>query len=71
MSRPAPDIGYLAIVVVANEVGEQADHGPVDAVGREHLEDVLGVLAGDLVVAVAGVLQVGFIGHRSKVSGER
>ena len=44
MSWAATDIGYLVIVLVGHEVGEQADHGPVNAVGREHLQDVVGVL---------------------------
>ena len=69
MPGTATDIGHLAVVLAGHELGEQADHGPVNAVGREHLQDIVGVLPGHLVVAVAGDLQVRV--HRSSQQGIR
>src|SRR6476646_2543142 len=69
MPRAATDIGHLGVVLATDQVGEQADHGPVDAIGREHLHDMVAVQLSHLVVAVAGGLQTSVIGHSSKISG--
>ena len=49
--------------------GSEFVDGLVRAVGREHLKDVVGVLPGHLVVAVAGGLELLLIGHRRTLSG--